>query len=68
MKKYPVPFMVPSIGAALVVAWRVGAARRGPAVAERPAPRCFAPRRSTGSPRAATIRSTSMSASTASIA
>jgi len=41
MKTLLVPFVIPSIGAALVVAW---ASASGPAaaVAERPAPRCFA--------------------------
>jgi len=41
MKKYLVPFVVPSIGAALVVAW-ASASAPASAVAERPAPRCFA--------------------------
>jgi hypothetical protein len=41
MKTLLIPFAVPSIGAALTLAWAVGS-QPASAIAERPAPRCFA--------------------------
>ena len=40
MRRWLVPFVVPAIGAALVVAWAIVSGPAG-AAAKRPAPRCF---------------------------
>jgi len=50
MRHYLIPFIVPAIGAALLVAWAAasGSAGAASATAERPAPRCFLARQANG--------------------